>query len=259
MSERKVRGYSAYSADALTPPAAGEGVAWLGRNPWSTAGPGYRLLRLAIRSIGWIFGLRVCGSGLDRLATSGSRILLGAPHRRYLEPIAIGIAAPPQPRIWWLGLGPFIVGRGRVRAALLRRLGGLLPVWRGASGIDTHLAAATAVFAAGAHYAVMPEGGTEGPRDRFAQFRPGAAVISMRTGVPIVPIVIRFHDRRIGLPRIEVIALDDAHVLDPSATLLPAPGSREELAHAVAWSAALADRMEKIWRSGSPSGVPSAT
>mgnify|MGYP003345816316 CR=1 FL=1 len=74
MVERKVRGYSTYSADALTPPAAGEGVAWLGRNPWAAAGPGYRLLRISIRSVGWIFGLRVRGVGLDRLASSGSRI-----------------------------------------------------------------------------------------------------------------------------------------------------------------------------------------
>lgn len=249
MSERKVRAYTSYSADALTPPPEGEGVAWLGRDPWAAAGPGYRLLRAALRSIGWLLGLRVEGSGLDRLSSCGSRILLGAPHRRYLEPIAIGIAAPPQPRIWWLGLGAFIVGRGRVRAALLRRLGGLLPVWRGTSGIETHLAAATAVFAAGAHYAVMPEGGTGGPKDRFAEFRPGAAVISLRTGVPIVPIVIRFHDRRVGLPRIEVIALDDTMVMDATGER-PLAGSREELALAVAWSDALADRMEQIWRSG---------
>ena len=257
MVERKVRGYSTYSADALTPPAAGEGVAWLGRNPWAAAGPGYRLLRISIRSIGWIFGLRVTGIGLDRLANSGSRILVGAPHRRYLEPFAIGIAAPTQPRIWWLGLGPFLVGRGRLRAGLLRRLGGLLPVWRGASGIETHLAAATAVFAAGAHYAVMPEGGTGGPKDRFAEFRPGAAVISMRTSVPIVPLVIRFHNRRVGLPSIQVIALADVTVV-PAGAEVPAAGSREELALAVSWSDALADRMEEIWRNGVGGALGSA-
>ena len=257
MAERKVRAYSTYSADALTPPAVGEGIAWLGRNPWAAAGPGYRLLRISIRSVGWIFGLRVRGVGLDRLASSGSRILVGAPHRRYLEPFAIGIAAPAQPRIWWLGLGPFLVGRGRVRAALLRRLGGLLPVWRGTSGIETHLAAATAVFAVGAHYAVMPEGGTGGPKDRFAEFRPGAAVISLRTGVPVVPVVIRFRNRRFGLPRIQVIALDDVTVL-PEGAARPPAGSREELALAASWSDALADRMEQIWRDGAIDAIGSA-
>lgn len=249
MDERKVRAYSSYSRDALTPPASGEGVSWLGKAPWAKASPAYRLLRLSMRSVGWVFGLRVYGYGLDRLERSGPRILVGAPHRRYYEAFALGIAAPAQPRIWWLGLGPFLVGRGRVRAGVLRRLGGLLPVWRGTSGIETHLNAASAVFQAGAHYAVMPEGGTSGPPDRFAEFRPGAAVIGMRTGVPVVPIVFRFHNRRIGLPRIEVIGLPDVRVLEPGVTP-PAPGSREELTFAVAWSDALADRMERVWREG---------
>ena len=156
---------------------------------------------------------------------------------------------PAEPRIWWLGLGPFIVGRGRLRAGMLRRLGGLLPVWRGSSGIETHLAAATAVFAAGAHYAVMPEGGTSGPTDRFAEFRPGAAVIGIRTGVPIVPVVFRFHNRRIGLPRIEIIGLADTWVVQPGDTP-PTPGSREELTLAAEWSRALSERMETVWREG---------
>ncbi len=257
MDERKVRAYSSYSRDALTPPACGEGVAWLGRAPWAKASPAYRLLRFSMRSVGWVFGLRVRSYGLDRLKHSGPRILVGAPHRRYYEAFALGIAAPAQPRIWWLGLGPFIVGRGRVRAGILRRLGGLLPVWRGSSGIETHLAAANAVFAAGAHYGVMPEGGTSGPTDRFAEFRPGAAVIGIRTGVPVVPIVFRFHNRRIGLPRIEVIGLPDVSVLDAGATP-PAPGSREELTLAAAWSDALADRMERVWREGLREGIRSA-
>jgi hypothetical protein len=131
----------------------------------------------------------------------------------------------------------------------LRRLGGLLPVWRGTSGIETHLAAATAVFAAGAHYAVMPEGGTSGPADRFAEFRPGAAVIGIRTGVPVVPVVFRFRNRRIGLPRIEIIGLPDTWVVEPGTTP-PTPGSREELTLAAEWSRALSDRMERVWREG---------
>jgi len=50
-----------------------------------------------------------------------------------------------------------------------------------------------------------------------------------------------------------VIALDDTS----PCTDQPAPeaGSREELTFAAAWSEALADRMEKIWRDGA--GSPS--
>jgi hypothetical protein len=94
----------------------------------------------------------------------------------------------------------------------------------------------------------MPEGGTGGPADRFAEFRPGAALIAMRTGVPIVPVIFRFHNRRFGLPSVEVIALDDTSPCADRPT--PEAGSREELTFAAAWSEALADRMETIWRKG---------
>jgi hypothetical protein len=100
----------------------------------------------------------------------------------------------------------------------------------------------------------MPEGGTGGPRDRFAEFRPGAALIAMRSGVPVVPVVFRFHDRRIGLPWVEILALGDCSPL-PNGAMPPAAGSREELQLAVAWSDALADRMEEVWRHGVPSGA----
>ena len=94
MSERKVRAYSSYSRDALIPPAAGEGVAWLGRQPWAEASLSYRALRFTLRVGLGAFGMRVRAVGLERIATSGPRILVGAPHRRYYEAFALGIAAP---------------------------------------------------------------------------------------------------------------------------------------------------------------------
>lgn len=81
MSERKVRAYSSYSRDALIPPAAGEGVAWLGRQPWAKASFAYRALRFTLRVVLGAFGMRIRAIGLDRLATSGPRILVGAPHQ----------------------------------------------------------------------------------------------------------------------------------------------------------------------------------
>ena len=89
MSERKVRAYSSYSRDALIPPPEGEGVAWLGRQPWAEASLSYRALRLTLRVVLGTFGMRVRAVGLDRLATSGPRILVGAPHRRYYEAFAL--------------------------------------------------------------------------------------------------------------------------------------------------------------------------
>jgi hypothetical protein len=54
-----------------------------------------------------------------------------------------------------------------------------------------------------------------------------------------------------------VIGLPDVSVLDAGATP-PAPGSREELTLAAAWSDALADRMERVWREGLREGIRSA-
>jgi hypothetical protein len=70
----------------------------------------------------------------------------------------------------------------------------------------------------------------------------------MRTEVPIVPVIFRFRNRRFGLPSVEVIALEDTSPCADRPT--PEAGSREELTYAAAWSEALADRMETIWREG---------
>ena len=75
-------------------------------------------------------------------------------------------------------------------SALLHRVGGLLPVWRGGVGIDQHVASARAVLAAGGVFVLMPEGSVAGPPDRIAPFRIGSALIALRTGAPIVPFAI---------------------------------------------------------------------
>ena len=63
-----------------------------------------------------------------------------------------------------------------------------------------------------------------------------------------MPVIFLFRNRRFGLPSVEVIALDDTSPCTDQP--VPEAGSREELTFAAAWSEALADRMEKIWRDG---------
>src|SRR6185369_2031840 len=75
----------------------------------------------------------------------------------------------------------------RWREWLVRRLGGLLPVWRGGVGIDAHVRSAKAVIDAGAVFVQMPEGTVNGPAGRLGPFRPGAALIALRLNAPIVP------------------------------------------------------------------------
>ncbi len=74
----------------------------------------------------------------------------------------------------------------------------------------------------------------------------------------MVPVVFRFRNRRIGLPRIEIIGLADTWVVQPGDTP-PTPGSREELTLAAEWSRALSERMETVWREGCRIGGMSAT
>src|SRR5206468_6734975 len=71
---------------------------------------------------------------------------------------------------------------------LIRRLGGLLPVWRGGLGVESHVRSARAVVEAGAVFVQMPEGTVNGPAGRLGPFRPGAALIALRTGATIVPL-----------------------------------------------------------------------
>jgi len=106
-----------------------------------------------------------------------------------MDPFVVIHALPLEPRAWFLGSGPSAFS-ARWREWLIRRLGGMLPVWRGGVGVEQHVASARAVLAAGGVFVLMPEGGVTGPPDRLAPFRVGAALIALRTGAPIVPLAI---------------------------------------------------------------------
>ncbi|MGZ8527466.1 MAG: lysophospholipid acyltransferase family protein [Candidatus Limnocylindrales bacterium] len=163
-----------------------EGLDWLGRPPEARASLLVRLTALLARFI--LFGLfrfRVDVEGREHLSRSGGYIAVAAAHRGWMDPFVVLVALPLQPRVWFLGSGPSAFGP-RWREALIRRLGGLLPVWRGGVGVDKHVAAARAVLANGAVFAQMPEGTVSGPAGRIGPFRSGAAVIALRTGAPIV-------------------------------------------------------------------------
>ncbi|HEX3427710.1 MAG TPA: lysophospholipid acyltransferase family protein [Candidatus Limnocylindrales bacterium] len=163
-----------------------EGLAWLGRTPESTASLLYRAVRLLARFV--LFGLfrfRIRTSGQEHLP-AGGYLLVGAAHRGWMDPFVVAHALPTEPRVWFLGSAPSTF-TSRWREALVHRLGGLLPVWRGGIGADPHVASARAVIANGGVFAQMPEGTVSGPPGRVGPFRPGWALIAIRTGAPIVP------------------------------------------------------------------------
>lgn len=211
---------------------AREGLDWLGRAPESTAGPLYRFVRAFARLV--LFGLfrfRVSASGRDHLPPGGY-LLVGAVHRGWMDPFLVLHALPVEPKVWFLGSGPSAFSQ-RWREWLLRRLGGMLPVWRGGVGVEQHVESARAVLANGGVFVLMPEGGVSGPPDRLAPFRFGAALIALRTLAPIVPLAMAgshelYLGKRMGTRILPPTSA--AELLGPAWDgVLPEAGSRAEM------------------------------
>jgi 1-acyl-sn-glycerol-3-phosphate acyltransferase len=234
------------SPEALAAARGGvrEGLAWLGREPESRASVLYRACRLLARAV--LFGafrFRVETSGQQHLP-EGGYLLVGAVHRGWMDPFLIQHALPPEPRVWFLGSGPSAF-TSRWREALLHRLGGMLPVWRGGVGIDQHVAAARAVLRNGGVFVLMPEGGISGPPDRPAPFRFGSALICLRTEAPIVPFAIAGSDQLYLGRRMATRVLAPTTARDLLGAdwtdVLPGEGSRAELQLAHRLTERLAD------------------
>jgi 1-acyl-sn-glycerol-3-phosphate acyltransferase len=209
-----------------------EGLAWLGRTPEAKASLLYRAFRLLARFV--LFGLfrfRIETSGREHLPRGGY-LLVGAAHRGWMDPFLVIHALPVQPRVWFLGSAPSTFTT-RWREALVHRLGGLLPVWRGGIGADPHVASARAVVGNGAVFAQMPEGTVSGPAGRIGPFRVGWAVIALRTRAPIVPFAMAgteelYLGRRMVSRVLPVTSV--AGLLGPGWDgLVPEPGTRAEL------------------------------
>jgi len=166
---------------------AREGLDWLGRQPEARASVFYRVVRLFARFVLFgVFRFRIETSGQEHLPRGGY-LLVAAAHRGWIDPFVVMHALPVEPRSWFLGSGPSTF-TSRFRERLVHRLGGPLPVWRGGLGIESHVRSARAVVDAGAVFVQMPEGTVNGPPGGLGPFRPGAALIAIRTGAPIVPL-----------------------------------------------------------------------
>jgi 1-acyl-sn-glycerol-3-phosphate acyltransferase len=207
------------------------------------------------------FRFRIETSGREHLP-AGGYFLVGAAHRGWMDPFLVEHALPSEPRKWFLGSGPSTF-TSRWREFLVRRIGGLLPVWRGGVGIDAHVESARAVLAAGAVFVQMPEGTVNGPPGRLGPFRPGAALIALRLGAPIVPFAMA------GTEELYVGRRMASQVLAPTTAaellgagwdgVVPPPGSREELALARQISDALAARLGPVVEALHPTTVDPPT
>jgi 1-acyl-sn-glycerol-3-phosphate acyltransferase len=137
------------------------------------------------------------------------------------------------------------MARSPLRRWVLRRVGGILPIpsHGGPRSFATHLAAAGRVLEAGARFCLFPESGFPAPVGTARPVSPGIGYIAIRTGAPIVPVIIGGNDvlylgrrfvLRVQAPQgwRELAAVDGKPVPDG----VPPPGSDSErlLAHRVA-------------------------
>ncbi len=226
-----------------------EGLTWLGRPPESRASALYLAFRLIGRAL--LFGLFRFRIRAERDAPPppGGYLLVAAAHRGWMDPFVVIHALPTSPRAWFLGSGPSTF-TARWREWLIRRLGGLLPVWRGGIGVDQHVASARAVVANGGVFVQMPEGTVSGPVGRIGAFRTGWAIIALRTDAPVVPLAMAgTEDLYIGkrmASRLMAATTVRALAGLPADAPLPSPGSRDELALARTMSEVLAQQLGSV-------------
>ncbi len=226
-----------------------EGLAWLGREPEARASWLYRSIRLLVRFACFgIFRFRIATSGQEHIP-AGGYLLVAAAHRGWMDPFVVMHALPVEPRAWILGSGPSTF-TAPWREWLARRVGGLLPVWRGGVGIDQHVASARAVLANGAVFVQMPEGTVSGPPGRVGPMRTGWAIIALRLDAPVLPLAMAgteelYVGRRMASRILPATTVRDLAGLPPDAPL-PEPGSRAELDLARIMTDALGARLGPV-------------
>jgi 1-acyl-sn-glycerol-3-phosphate acyltransferase len=207
-------GYGAWCWAVFVPLAAG--VLILGF-PAASVTLRRRIARGAARTFFRCTGIRVAVSGLDRLPPGACVVV--ANHASYLDGVILVAALPPR--------FAFVIKREMIRmplaSMLLRRLGSefVERFDRHKGGIDARRVLRAA--ARGQALAFFPEG-TFTERVGLARFHAGAFVAAARSGLPLVPTVIR--GARLVLPPATALprrGLIEVEILEP----LPAAGHDE--------------------------------
>jgi 1-acyl-sn-glycerol-3-phosphate acyltransferase len=166
--------------------------------PSPHASRSYRAVLAVVAFIGrWVFGFRTDVDGTEQLPRdaagrpAGGWIAAGLPHRTWVDPFVLAGNLPVEPRLVYFGDGPAIF-RSRWRRWVFRRIGGVIPIWPrgGRAAIDAHLVAAAAALDAGAVLCLFPETGPATPPGTARPLGLGVAYFALRTGAPIVPIVL---------------------------------------------------------------------
>jgi 1-acyl-sn-glycerol-3-phosphate acyltransferase len=194
--------------------------------------------------------LRICAvrlevEGRDNLPPGGY-IAAAALHRGWVDPLAVILALPVEPRVWFIGSAATAFRR-RWMEWLLRRTGGILQVWRGGSDVGVHVTAANAVVEEGGVLCLFIEGAIIGPLDRvWPGVRSGGGLLALRTNAPIVPIALfggdeLYRGRRLALRILAPTTVSELLGRETS----PAEDTRDELRAARTVTRAIAARIDE--------------
>jgi 1-acyl-sn-glycerol-3-phosphate acyltransferase len=171
-----------------------EGLDWLGRDPDGHLGLLARLLIGVADLVVGLAAIRITIEGREHLPATGGYLVAAAVHRAWIDPLVAIRALPREPRPWFIGSGPSTF-QSRWREALLRHIGGILPVWRGGADADVHVRASRAVVEAGCPFVIFIEGATAGAPDRVHRVRAGVGLLAVRlVDVPIVGLALAGSD-----------------------------------------------------------------
>lgn len=217
-------------------------------------GPFFRIAIGLCRVITFVFGLRLELRGAEHLPRdehgrlAGGWIAVPVPHRRWIDPFLLLLLLPIEPRLAFFADGRVLV-KTRLRRLLFRLLGGMVPVWPrgGAKAFWAHIEAARRVLEADAVFVIFPEAGPPSEPHRTRPIEPGFGYLAMRTGAPLVPMVIGgtgelYRGRRLVL---SVLPATTPQELAGRAagTPMPEPGSPDERAEARRIADAFAERL----------------
>jgi 1-acyl-sn-glycerol-3-phosphate acyltransferase len=215
------------------------------------AGVAYRVIRGVARLVGRrVLRFRVEVEGWEHLPRAadgrprGGWIAASMPHRTWIDPFVVWAVLPVEPRLVFIG-DARTMARSPLRRWVVRRVGGILPIPSrgGVRTFATHVTGAIQVLDAGAVFCLFPESGPPAPASEARPIAPGLGYIALRSGAPIIPIVLGgTHELYLGrrilvriLPPVRAMHLawpdDDV----TRAATPPPPGSRgeREAAHRV--------------------------
>ncbi len=235
----------------------------------ATAQPGiaYRFLRIMWRSAAWLLRARLVLEGAehlpvdDRARPRGGWIAAVVPHRTWIDPFVPWILLPERPRLAFFG-DSRAMARSPLRRFVVRKLGGVIPISasRDPRAVEVHLEAARAVVDAGAVFLLMPETGPPSALGELRRLGGGMAYVALRTGAPIVPMVLGGNDelyfgRRIVLRVLPAMDPRGLAGLRPGEAA-PASGTSAErrAAHRLtrAFAERVADAVAEVHRSSIP-------